>query len=62
MMSLSFIFVELQGERGFPGLEGHPGLPGFPGPEGPPGPQGQKVCARLTTSNTIGVMLSQMWK
>lgn len=51
-MILPFIFVQLQGERGFPGLEGHPGLPGFPGPEGPPGPWGQKVCAKLPTSNT----------
>lgn len=54
-MTLSFILVQLQGERGFPGLEGHPGLPGFPGPEGPPGPRGQKVCAKLPTSNTKGI-------
>lgn len=54
-MTLPFIFVQMQGERGFPGLEGHPGLPGFPGPEGPPGPLGQKVCARLPTNNIRGI-------
>lgn len=50
-MVLPFILLQMQGERGFPGLEGHPGLPGFPGPEGPPGPWGQKVCAKLPTNN-----------
>lgn len=54
-MTWSSILVQLQGERGFPGLEGHPGLPGFPGPEGPPGPRGQKVCAKLPASNTKGI-------
>lgn len=51
-MSDLIFLVQLQGERGFPGLEGHPGLPGFPGPEGPPGPRGQKVRAKLPVSNT----------
>lgn len=54
-MSLHFIIVQFQGERGFPGLEGHPGLPGFPGPEGPPGPRGQKVCVKLLATNIRGI-------
>lgn len=52
---MTLTLVQLQGERGFPGLEGHPGLPGFPGPEGPPGPRGQKVCSRLSASNTRSI-------